>query len=57
MFGEVQTLRIVLVIPSWPDELFALREFIILFMSVSVVGMALIPGNFLRNASFKNEMA
>jgi hypothetical protein len=31
---------------------FGLRECIILFISFTVVGMILIPGNFLGNASF-----
>jgi hypothetical protein len=34
-----------------------LREYIIHFISVSVVGIILIPGNFTGNADFKNETA
>jgi hypothetical protein len=34
-----------------------LREFITLFISVSVVGIILILGNFTGNAAFKNETA
>jgi hypothetical protein len=36
---------------------FYFRKCIILFISDSVVGIILIPGNFTGNASFKNEIA
>jgi hypothetical protein len=52
-----QAFKILLVISSQPDEFFDLRECIILFISVSVVGIILMPGNFTGNASFKNEIA
>jgi hypothetical protein len=44
-----------LFIPSEPEEFFALREYIILFISASVVGIVLIPGNFLGNAFFRDK--
>jgi hypothetical protein len=49
----VQTFEILFVIPSQPDVLLALRESIILFISVSVIEMVIIPGNFLGNALLK----
>jgi hypothetical protein len=41
----------ILLISSLPDEIFYFRECILVFTSVSVVGMNLIPGNFTGNVS------
>jgi hypothetical protein len=40
-----------------PEEFLALRECVILFISVSEVGIISIPGNFFGNAPLKNEIA
>jgi hypothetical protein len=52
-----QAFKIVLVTSSKPDEFFGFGVRIILFISVSVVGMIVMLGNFMGNASFKNEIA
>jgi hypothetical protein len=52
-----QIFEMLLVIPLYPEDCFSLNEYMILFITVSVVGIILKPVNFQGNAFLNNEIA
>jgi len=53
---DEQDFKTLLVIPSYPDEFFDLREFIICLISLAVVGLKLLHLYSVLNEFLKNLM-